>query len=108
MPNDTLYDFSDYTTHIPVMLAEVIETLNPQDGDVIVDGTFGAGGYTKAILDHADCSVVGIDQDPTALITGDELATTNKKFTIIDGNFGDIDHLLICLLYTSPSPRDRG
>ena len=49
--------------HISVMLDEVIEYLDPKDGDIILDGTFGAGGYTKRILDSANCNVIGIDRD---------------------------------------------
>jgi 16S rRNA (cytosine1402-N4)-methyltransferase len=52
--------------HIPVMLSEVLDALNPKDGEIIVDGTFGAGGYTEAILDAADCKVIAIDRDPEA------------------------------------------
>ncbi|MBL4805020.1 MAG: 16S rRNA (cytosine(1402)-N(4))-methyltransferase, partial [Alphaproteobacteria bacterium] len=48
------------------MLDEVLDMLAPVDGGVYVDGTFGAGGYTKAILDAADCTVVAIDRDPDA------------------------------------------
>ena len=52
--------------HIPVMLSEVLAALEPKDGEVIVDGTFGAGGYTEAILKAADCKVIAIDRDPEA------------------------------------------
>ncbi len=52
--------------HIPVMLSEVLDALQPKDGDVVVDGTFGAGGYTQAILDAADCKVIAIDRDAEA------------------------------------------
>ena len=52
--------------HIPVMLSEVLAALEPEDGEVIVDGTFGAGGYSLAILDQADCKVIAIDRDPEA------------------------------------------
>jgi 16S rRNA (cytosine1402-N4)-methyltransferase len=52
--------------HIPVMLSEVLGTLHPKDGDIIVDGTFGAGGYAKAILETADCKVLAIDRDEEA------------------------------------------
>lgn len=52
--------------HISVMLDEVLETLKPVDGEVYVDGTFGAGGYSRAILDAANCTVIGIDRDETA------------------------------------------
>jgi len=53
--------------HIPVLCAEVIEALDPSAGDVILDGTFGAGGYSRALLDAADCHVIGLDRDPDAL-----------------------------------------
>ena len=50
--------------HAPVLLDEVIEALNPKPGDVMIDATFGAGGYTRAILDRG-AAVVGLDRDPT-------------------------------------------
>ncbi len=59
--------------HIPVALTEVLENLQPKDGDVIIDGTFGAGGYTRAILEAADCTVIAIDRDPSAIETGQAL-----------------------------------
>jgi len=60
--------------HIPVMLSEVLEALAPKDGDIVVDGTFGAGGYTKAILDAANCKVIAIDRDGEAVRLGQRLA----------------------------------
>jgi len=53
--------------HKPVMLREVIAALAPKDGGVYVDATFGAGGYARAILAAADCTVYGFDRDPTAI-----------------------------------------
>ncbi len=50
--------------HAPVLLAEVIEALDPKAGDVIIDATFGAGGYTRAILERG-AEVVALDRDPT-------------------------------------------
>jgi 16S rRNA (cytosine1402-N4)-methyltransferase len=52
--------------HIPVMLSEVIEALDPRDGKHFIDGTFGAGGYTRGLLEAASCSVLAIDRDPGA------------------------------------------
>ena len=52
--------------HTPVMLREVVELLEPSDGAIYVDGTFGAGGYSTALLEAADCTVWGIDRDPAA------------------------------------------
>ena len=60
--------------HIPVMLDEVLAALQPKDGDIVVDGTFGAGGYTKAILDAAECKVIAIDRDAEAFRIGGRLA----------------------------------
>ena len=59
--------------HIPVLLAEVLGALGPRDGDVIVDGTFGAGGYSSAVLDAAQTRVIAIDRDPTAISGGQGL-----------------------------------
>jgi len=52
--------------HIPVMLSEVIDALEPKDGEHFIDGTFGAGGYTRGLLASARCSVLAIDRDPGA------------------------------------------
>lgn len=55
--------------HIPVLLDEVIQALDPQPGDVIVDATFGAGGYTRALLD-CGATVHAFDRDPDAIRNG--------------------------------------
>ena len=53
--------------HLPVLLSEVVESLAPRDNDLIIDGTFGAGGYSRAILDAANCRVLAFDRDITAV-----------------------------------------
>ena len=55
--------------HIPVLLDEVIEALDPQPGDVIIDATFGAGGYTRALLERG-ATVHAFDRDPDAIASG--------------------------------------
>jgi 16S rRNA (cytosine1402-N4)-methyltransferase len=64
--------------HIPVLLDEVIEALDPQPGDVIVDATFGAGGYTRAILD-AGATVHAFDRDPDAIAAGARFPETGEN-----------------------------
>ena len=56
--------------HIPVLGRHAIGFLNVRNGGVYIDGTFGAGGYTRAILAAADCKVIGIDRDQTAIALG--------------------------------------
>lgn len=86
---------NDYTDHIPVMLGEVLETLNPEDGKTYVDGTFGAGGYTRAILEQADCQVIAIDRDPNAQKTAAEMAKNyDARLQPLHGCFGDIANLI--------------
>lgn len=76
--------------HFPVMLNEVLENLAPQAGGVYVDGTFGAGGYSKAILEDADCTVIAIDRDPNAKTHADDLKNNfGERFIFIQGCFGD-------------------
>ncbi len=58
--------------HIPVLRDEVLEALRPADGEVFVDCTLGGGGHSEALLEAANCRVVGLDRDPVAL----EAATT--------------------------------
>jgi 16S rRNA (cytosine1402-N4)-methyltransferase len=77
--------------HTPVMLSEVLKALNPSAGEVYVDGTFGAGGYTKAILDHADCRVIAIDRDPNAIEEGQKLLTHYKsRLTLVHATFEEL------------------
>lgn len=80
--------------HKPVMLAEVLENLQPKDGEVYVDATFGAGGYTRAILAAANCRVIALDQDPNVAETAKQLAAENSRFEFRQGNFGDIARLI--------------
>ncbi|MEZ5814929.1 MAG: 16S rRNA (cytosine(1402)-N(4))-methyltransferase RsmH [Alphaproteobacteria bacterium] len=79
-------------SHYPVMLPEVLLALSPVDGGVYVDGTFGAGGYTKAILDAADCTVVAIDRDPYAEKRAETLG--EQRLIFLRGCFGDVERLL--------------
>lgn len=62
--------------HIPVLLSEVLEALNPTDGNTYIDATFGAGGYTEAILKAAACKVIAFDRDPTAIASAAPLLQT--------------------------------
>ena len=81
--------------HIPVLLAEIVTALAPADGAILVDGTFGAGGYSRALLDAADCRVVGIDRDPAAIARGREMAAQRGgRLTVLQGRFGDMESLL--------------
>jgi len=81
--------------HIPVLLNEVVDALQPRDGGRYVDGTFGAGGYTAAMLDRADCQVVAIDRDPAAIGAGRALAERYApRLRLIEGRFGDMADLL--------------
>src|SRR5258708_3561180 len=52
--------------HVPVLGRQAIEMLRPRDGGIYVDATFGAGGYSRAILDTAGTQVIGIDRDRSA------------------------------------------
>ncbi len=81
--------------HYPVMLPEMLEALSPQDGGVYVDGTFGEGGYSKAILEHANCRVFAIDRDGNACARAKEFKDLyGDRFTFIKGRFGDVKSLL--------------
>lgn len=80
--------------HISVMLPEVIEALRPVDGGVYLDGTFGAGGYSKEIANKADCQIIGIDRDPLAHEMASEwLSDYQGRITLRDGCFGSMDKL---------------
>lgn len=79
------------TVHQPVMLREVLHHLAPQAGDRIVDGTFGGGGYTRAILQAAPCTVLGLDKDAGAIERGRDLqASSNGRLQLTHSNFKDV------------------
>ena len=78
--------------HVPVLLAETLAALAVRDGGNYLDGTFGSGGYTRAILEAADCRVVAIDRDPDALARGEALkAKYGARLTLVEGRFGALD-----------------
>lgn len=86
---------TEKTPHIPVLLNEVVESIAPKDGGVYVDGTFGAGGYTRAVLDAADCTVYAIDRDPDAIREGQKLVDAYKgRLHLLHGTFGEMAELM--------------
>src|SRR5687767_3175123 len=81
--------------HQPVLLDEVLKALAPRDGAIYVDGTFGGGGYTQALLEKARCSVYAIDRDPDAIAAGAALiAAFPQRLTLIEGLFSNMGELL--------------
>lgn len=87
-------NFQHTQGHYPVMLPEVLAALNPQDGQVIVDGTFGGGSYSRAILESANCKVIGLDRDKSAIERGNEIAKNyNGRLSLIQTQFGEIANL---------------
>jgi 16S rRNA (cytosine1402-N4)-methyltransferase len=77
--------------HLPVLMKQVIARLDPKPGEIHVDGTFGAGGYTRAIL-ASGASVIAVDRDPTAIAAGQELVdASGGRLTLVSGVFGDLD-----------------
>lgn len=86
---------TEKTPHIPVLLNEVVESIAPKNGGVYVDGTFGAGGYTRAVLDAADCTVYAIDRDPDAIREGQKLVDAYKgRLHLLHGTFGEMAELV--------------
>ena len=78
--------------HVPVLVRPVIEHLNVRDGGIYIDGTFGAGGYTRAILAAADANVIGIDRDRTAVAHGaDMVQAAAGRLTLVEGQFSQLD-----------------
>lgn len=87
--------------HVPVMLAEVLAHLAPAPGEIHVDGTFGNGGYTRAIL-ATGADVVAIDRDPDAIRAGAALvAASDGRLTLVEGRFGALANHIAGLGRTS-------
>ncbi len=77
--------------HVPVMLAEVLEHLSPAPGAVVLDGTFGAGGYTRALLDRG-ARVIALDRDPNAISAGQALvAESGGRLSLHHSTFSRLD-----------------
>jgi 16S rRNA (cytosine1402-N4)-methyltransferase len=82
--------------HVPVLLNEVTVGLAAEDEKLFIDGTFGRGGYSEALLQGARCRVVGLDRDPAAQDRAQELRSKYRdRFTFCMGCFGDLDKILI-------------
>ncbi|HSF94947.1 MAG TPA: 16S rRNA (cytosine(1402)-N(4))-methyltransferase RsmH, partial [Thermohalobaculum sp.] len=80
--------------HIPVLLDEVMQALEPVAGGIFIDGTFGAGGYSKALLDRGAAQVIAIDRDPAALEAGRALAqASDGRLVLVEGVFADLDRI---------------
>jgi 16S rRNA (cytosine1402-N4)-methyltransferase len=74
--------------HVPVLLAEVIAGLAVGDNETHVDGTFGAGGYTRAILESGAARVFAFDRDPDAILEGEEIAASSGgRLTLVPERF---------------------
>jgi 16S rRNA (cytosine1402-N4)-methyltransferase len=79
--------------HVPVLLEEVMRFLAPEAGGTFIDGTFGAGGYSSAILNRGG-SVIAIDRDPGAIVAGADLALrSDGRLTLVQGHFSDLDRI---------------
>jgi 16S rRNA (cytosine1402-N4)-methyltransferase len=82
---------ADAPRHIPVLGREAVEMLEPRDGGIYLDATFGAGGYSRAILDAADTRVIGIDRDRTAITGGFELVDrSGGRLTLVEDKFSNL------------------
>jgi 16S rRNA (cytosine1402-N4)-methyltransferase len=77
--------------HIPVLGVEAVARLSPRDGGIYVDATFGAGGYSRMILDIAGTNVIGIDRDRSAILGGFDLVErSNGRLTLIEDRFSNL------------------
>lgn len=79
--------------HVPVLVDEVITALALHDGDTALDGTFGAGGYTRAMLAAGAGRVIGVDRDPDAIAAGRSLVP-DPRLTLVEGRFSQMDRML--------------
>lgn len=81
--------------HISVMLDEVVRYLQPKEGDLILDATFGAGGYTKEILEKSGCNVIATDRDETVLQFVDDISKKyNNRFKFYNLKFSEVKNVI--------------
>ena len=88
--------------HVPVLGREAVDLLSPRDGGVYLDATFGAGGYSRMILDVAGTRVIGIDRDRTAIAGGFDLVERSAgRLTLIEERFSHLEQ--VCAAEGLPS-----
>ena len=111
------------TVHIPVLVDEILTALDPQAGDLFVDGTLGGGGHSRRVLERIgkSGSVIGFDRDPTAVSETSERIADSRLTTVV-ANYADmpeelaelgisqVDSMLLDLGLSSDqlADRDRG
>ncbi|MGY6411003.1 MAG: 16S rRNA (cytosine(1402)-N(4))-methyltransferase RsmH [Alkalilacustris sp.] len=78
--------------HVPVLLDAILTHVAPVSG-IWVDGTFGAGGYARGLLEAGAARVIGIDRDPTALAAAGWAGAWGDRLRLVAGNFADLDRL---------------
>ncbi len=84
-----------HTLHQSVLLREVVAALSPANNTAYLDATFGNGGYSRALLEEADCTVIGIDRDPDAIQRGQlMLAEFAGRLSLFEGCFSNMAGLL--------------
>jgi 16S rRNA (cytosine1402-N4)-methyltransferase len=82
--------------HVPVLLSQIIDALEPRENGIYIDGTFGAGGYTRALLESADCTVLAIDKDPDAISEGRDIKNEfADRLKLMQGAFSDMEDIAL-------------
>src|SRR6185437_3955784 len=77
--------------HVPVLLTQAMEALAPREGGLYVDGTFGGGGYARALLERG-ARVIALDRDPSAIAAGETLkASAGGRLELVEARFGELD-----------------
>jgi 16S rRNA (cytosine1402-N4)-methyltransferase len=78
--------------HVPVLVGPAVDWLNPRDGGVIIDGTFGVGGYSREILARADAQVIALDRDRNAVARGARIVEeAGGRLTLVEERFSTLD-----------------
>ena len=85
----------DEFKHKPVLINEVIESIEPADDKIYFDATFGNGGYSKKILSSSNCKVIAIDRDPSVSSKAKEFEEKYKdRFKFIESRFSQIKKVM--------------
>ena len=81
--------------HQSVLLNEGVDALSPAVGKAYLDATFGNGGYSRSLLDAAECNVIALDRDPDAIARGQSMVAEYKpRFALVEGCFSDLQPLV--------------